>query len=234
MALMQKLFLFFVGLIFLFSACSPNLASSDVIEVDPDLVPAELKPQEPTTTITTLPVEVATFSSSLYYVFEDQEGVGFGFFPCEFSIAVGESLEESLRNLLKKLVEKIPDEHQECLIPLSTATLVGLEVEKIFLKPTADGYIVILDYEEGSLGRLEASLQRKAIGQIVFTLTGMPGIEGVIFKVGGEDVSVSLENGSSEMGEVITRGDFPKANAFLVNLVNFFSQESEPKNDESR
>lgn len=58
-----------------------------------------------------------------------------------------------------------------------------------------------------SFGDIRSRDQILALGQIVYTLTGQPGIGGVRFTVEGEDVTVPLSDDTSS-DEPLTRDDF--------------------------
>ncbi len=67
----------------------------------------------------------------------------------------------------------------------------------------------VLDLDLSALGQVESTRQRLAVAQIVFTATALDGINGVRFWIDGEPASVSLETHASEVGQVITPGDYP-------------------------
>ncbi len=67
----------------------------------------------------------------------------------------------------------------------------------------------IVDLPPDFFGNIQGDDQRRAIGQIVLTLTLRPGIGGVRFTSGGEDYGVVLGSGEqSPKGRVVTRADY--------------------------
>ncbi|HWJ97478.1 MAG TPA: GerMN domain-containing protein, partial [Acidimicrobiales bacterium] len=58
-----------------------------------------------------------------------------------------------------------------------------------------------------SFGDIRSGDQILALGQIVYTLTGQPGIGGVRFTVEGEDVTVPLTDGTLS-DDPLSRDDF--------------------------
>jgi len=75
------------------------------------------------------------------------------------------------------------------------------------LNATVDGDV--LDLDLSALDQVESTRQRLAVAQIVFTATNLEGIRGVRFSIDGEPASVSLEDHASDVGQVITKGDYP-------------------------
>jgi spore germination protein GerM len=72
---------------------------------------------------------------------------------------------------------------------------------------TSDG---VLDLDVTELDAVEGSLQRLAVAQIVFTLTGLTTrIDAVRFSVEGAAVAVPVENGSIPAGQPVRRSDDP-------------------------
>lgn len=73
----------------------------------------------------------------------------------------------------------------------------------------ADG---VLDLNLSGLSSVESALQRLAVAQIVFTVTGLPSqdITGVRFSLDGTPAAVPVEEGTKGAGQVVTRDDYPK------------------------
>jgi len=68
----------------------------------------------------------------------------------------------------------------------------------------------VLDLDITDLDAVEGSLQRLAVAQIVFTLTGLSSrIDAVRFFVEGTAVAVPVENGSIAAGQPVRRSDDP-------------------------
>lgn len=70
----------------------------------------------------------------------------------------------------------------------------------------------ILNLNLSGLAEIESALQRLAVAQVVFTVTGLTGtvVKGVRFSVDGELASVPVEEGTKAAGDVVTRDDYPK------------------------
>jgi spore germination protein GerM len=69
----------------------------------------------------------------------------------------------------------------------------------------------VLDLDLTNLGKVQSSLQRLAVAQLVFTLTELrtPRIDAVRFSVDGEEVGVPIENGVAAPGQPVSRADEP-------------------------
>ncbi len=59
---------------------------------------------------------------------------------------------------------------------------------------------------------IEGPGQRVAVAQIVFTATAIPGVSSVRFSINGSPTAVPVDDKSAEVGEMISRNDFPKLN----------------------
>lgn len=70
----------------------------------------------------------------------------------------------------------------------------------------------VLDLDMSGLATVESALQRLAVAQIVFTVTGLTteNIIGVRFSLDGTRVAVPVEEGTKDAGEIVTRNDYPK------------------------
>lgn len=70
----------------------------------------------------------------------------------------------------------------------------------------------VLDLNMSGLASVESALQRLAIAQIVFTVTGLTSenIYGVRFSLDGTHVAVPVEEGTKDAGDIVTRNDYPK------------------------
>ena len=80
------------------------------------------------------------------------------------------------------------------------------------LNASVDGDVLDLDLSD--LGAVEGSGQRLAAAQIVFTATAIPGIRGVRFSIDGEPAAVPLDEHAADVGQIVTRGDYPSLNTF--------------------
>lgn len=73
----------------------------------------------------------------------------------------------------------------------------------------ADG---VLDLDLSGLGNVESALQRLAVAQIVFTLTGLTTaqVHSVRFSIDGQPAAVPIEEGTSGAGQPVSRDDYPR------------------------
>jgi spore germination protein GerM len=69
----------------------------------------------------------------------------------------------------------------------------------------------VLDLDLTNLGNVESALQRLAVAQLIFTLTGLddPVVRAVRFSVDGQEVAVPIEAGVAAPGTPVTRADEP-------------------------
>lgn len=69
----------------------------------------------------------------------------------------------------------------------------------------------VLDLDLTNLGKVQSALQRLAVAQLVFTLTGVddPDVRGVRFSVDGQEVAVPTADGVAPPGTIVTRADEP-------------------------
>jgi hypothetical protein len=83
--------------------------------------------------------------------------------------------------------------------------------------PTTTGVITVVPDDDDpsvleiNLNQVETSSGnlKLAIAQMLFTATELPGVRGVRFLLNGEPRAVPLEVGESEVGQIVTRADFP-------------------------
>ena len=156
----------------------------DATRIEPDDVPFGLLDDQATTTA----VEAGR-TATVYLRTEDR------------LIAVDRSVPEDaeLADLLEQVISG-PTEVEESLgitsaVPAGTIASVD-----------TGGGIAEVDLAS-SFGDIRSRDQILALGQIVYTLTGQPGIGGVRFTVEGKDVTVPLSGGASS-DEPLTRDDF--------------------------
>ena len=165
------------------AACGVS-TQGDATRIEPDAVPFGLLDDQPTTTA----VEAGR-TATVYLRTEDR------------LIAVDRSVPDDadLADLLEQVISG-PTEVEESLgitsaVPAGTIASVD-----------TGGGIAEVDLAS-SFGDIRSRDQILALGQIVYTLTGQPGIGGVRFTVEGKDVTVPLSGGASS-DEPLTRDDF--------------------------
>ncbi len=113
-----------------------------------------------------------------------------------------ESQPEAILNQL--LIGPSPDERSD--FGLSSA-LTG----RATFAPTSvdeQARIAYVGLTEGSLRGVVSEDQRLAFAQIVFSLSQLPEIDSVVFSLGGDQVSVPTDTGTSEPGAQLTIADF--------------------------
>lgn len=173
----------------------PDLVASDA-------VPAELS--EVTTTTTTTPTGDRELEA-LYVVYvtpDDEERLP----ACFVFVDRSETMQERATRLLQTLIELVPAENTDCRSAFTNAIPPGVELLGVSLQD--DGVLVVdlSNLGEGSVG----DGQRRAIAQIVFTATNLPGVSAVRFQKDGEDTAVAVGGGRSvKPGEAVSRADFP-------------------------
>lgn len=70
----------------------------------------------------------------------------------------------------------------------------------------------VLNLDLSGLSEIESALQRLAVAQVVFTVTGLTNspVRGIRFSVDGNLAAVPVEEGTKAAGDVVTRNDYPK------------------------
>ncbi len=66
----------------------------------------------------------------------------------------------------------------------------------------------VLELDVSKLDAVEGTQQRLAFAEIVFTATGIPGIDSVRFMIAGLPAQVPIDNSTSKAGQAITRADY--------------------------
>ncbi len=103
----------------------------------------------------------------------------------------------------RQVIEQLIAEQSDGSSDLTNAIPPGTRV----LNATKDGRVLDLDLSD--LGRVESSRQRLAAAQIVYTATAIDGIGGVRFSIDGELAAVPLDDRAADVGQIISRGDYP-------------------------
>ncbi len=167
----------------LLAACGVS-SQSKATRIEPTDVPFGLLDDEPTTTVVQAGRTVAVYLL-----------VGDELVPVDRSVSGGAALEELLGQVITG-----PTEVEQSLgitTAVPSGTLASVD--------TSRG-IAEVDLAS-SFGDIRSREQTLALGQIVYTLTGQPGIGGVRFTVEGEDVTVPLSDGTLT-DDPLSRDDF--------------------------
>ena len=129
--------------------------------------------------------------------------------PCAVPTSAGGSVEARARAVIERLVNLDPDETNLCSDDLTTAVPSNLIVLSVRLVVERQGNVLELNLDRESLSGIEATQQRRAIAQLVFTATDVPGVSAVRFFADGEAISVPVEDRTADPDEAITTADFP-------------------------
>jgi hypothetical protein len=163
----------------------------------PDSLPAELSEATPASTI---PGDSTSFQR--VFMVETGPGGEDALLSLLLPIERPANEEERRRAVIEALVSNRPGEDDLYFnaIPATTGVLDVRLVEDNVLEINLSQ----LDVASGNL--------KLAIAQMVFTATELPGVDGVRFLLNREERAVPLEVGESEVGQVVTRDDFPLLN----------------------
>jgi spore germination protein GerM len=130
--------------------------------------------------------------------------------PVDVPAPKGDTRAEEARNLIQKLIS---------LQPKQTTATVDLQNDipssVRILHARLDG--TVLDLDVSNMSNVVLTQQRLAFAQIVYTATGLGGIESVRFSINDRPVQVPLDNSSnpgqpasSNAGQPISRDSYPK------------------------
>lgn len=129
--------------------------------------------------------------------------------PCAVPTSAGGSVEARARAVVERLVNLDPVESEDCADDLTNAVPSNLVVLSVRLVVERDGNVLDLNLDRVGLSGIEATQQRRAIAQLVFTATDVPGVSAVRFLADGDPISVPVEGRSANPGDAITTADFP-------------------------
>lgn len=130
--------------------------------------------------------------------------------PCRLSTAAGGSVEARSRAVIERLVNLVPAGEAECpdeTLNAVPADLLVLSVRVVF---APGGNVLELNVSKDALSAIESTQQRRAIAQLVFTATEVPGVSAVRFFADGEPISVPVEDGTAASGDAVSPRDFPR------------------------
>lgn len=148
--------------------------------------------------------------------------------PCMVLTAAGGSVEARARAVLERLIRLDPLTGAECPGNLTNAVPSNLVVLGAQLRVEASGNVLELNLAREGIRAIESTQQRRAIAQLVFTATAVPGVTSVRFLGDGEPISVPLEDRTADPGEIVRPSDFPKLVASLDRLNELFTQPTTP------
>ena len=128
---------------------------------------------------------------------------------CAVPTSAGGSVEARARAVIERLVQLDLDTTDLCPDDLTNAVPPNLDVISVRLVVEEQGNILELNLAKEALSGIEATQQRRAIAQLVFTATDVPGVSAVRFYADGTAISVPLEDRTADPGEPIRPRDFP-------------------------
>lgn len=129
--------------------------------------------------------------------------------PCSVPTTAGGSVEARARAVTERLINLQPGVDNDCpdvLVNAVPPDLVVLSVRVVF---GPEGNVLDLNVNKDSLGAIEATEQRRAIAQLVFTTTSVPGVSAVRFFADDTTISVPVEDRTADPGETVSPEDFP-------------------------
>jgi len=124
--------------------------------------------------------------------------------PCSIQLPRRDTAAAQAEQLVLGLIALVPTESNSCNSAFSNFLPPDLQV----LSVTLEERLLVLDLD--NVAAVGSAAQRRYVAQIVFTVTGLPGIDAVRFKENGEDVGVAISGGTAEAGQSVTRSDFPE------------------------
>jgi hypothetical protein len=139
-------------------------------------------------------------------------------YACAVPTAAGGSVEERALAVVERLVRLDPVANDYCPVRSTTAVPPELAVLGRRLVVERDGNVLELNLAKGPLSSVEATQQRRAIAQLVFTATGVPGVNAVRFLADGEPIAVPLEDRTADPGQIVRPADFPRLLASTQRL----------------
>ena len=148
--------------------------------------------------------------------------------PCAVPTAAGGSVEARARAVIEQLINLDPATSDLCPDSLTNAVPPDLAVLSVRLVVEERGNVLDLNLERQALANIEATQQRRAIAQLVFTATDVPGVSAVRFFADGTAISVPVEDRTADPGEAITPEDFTDLDAASDLLETFSSLVEEP------
>lgn len=169
----------------------------------PTLVASEALPAELSESSTTTVASGASFPGEVYLLYAPAEGEE-RLLTCPVLVDRSDTTAGQAVEVLEALIELVPTE-SACLAALINAVPPDLQI----LGAEVDDRVLVLDL--ANLTAVQGVAARRAIAQIVFTATAIPGIDAVRFRQEGEDIAVNVSDGKTlSEGEAVEPSDFPK------------------------
>ena len=142
------------------------------------------------------------------YLIRESETLRPRMFYCPFEVEVQDSPADTARATLEQLIATEPGRTSTpgsgCPASLTNFVPTELQINSVEVD---DGGEATIDVS--GLSAVEATSQRQAVAQIVFTLTDLNGIDRVVFFSEGRPNAVPVGNRTTEAGDAISRADFP-------------------------
>jgi len=185
------------GLVALASCTIPG--DSKPREISGEALPPELV--DPASTDTSLPAATA---SRIFFLVQGDDRDGEALVAVRLEVALPPDLREIPQAVAQALIAADP---QRMGRPeLVNAMPSGAQVRSAELDDDN-----VLDLDLTNLGNVGSELTRRAVAQLVFTLTELtvPKIDAVRFSVDGTPVSVPIEGGMASAGASVDRRDDP-------------------------
>lgn len=186
------------GVLVTAAACGGIPSDDAPTLVAADEVPSELSESSTTTTPSGVP-------SNVYLVSAPEDGEE-RLLICVVSVERDEAETQAgaAVAVLRALTKLVPTESR-CFPQLINSVPPDLEI----LDAEVEDRILVLDL--ANLTQVQGVAARRAIAQIVFTATAIPGIDGVRFRQEGKDIAVNVSDGRTlGEGEAVYPSDFPK------------------------
>lgn len=197
------------------SGCGGLALDEEPRVIDSSRVPEALLSPTPSVTAEPGPAGQGVDADLYFFLTTDSDEF---LVPCSVPTAAGGSVEARTRAVLERLINLDPAISNECPQGLTNAVPSNLVVLGTQLRVEASGNVLELDLGKDALRAVESTQQRRAIAQLVFTATAVPGVTAVRFLGDGEPISVPLEDRTADPGETVNPQDFPRLVAALERL----------------
>jgi hypothetical protein len=175
----------------------------------------DLNPALVESTTTTARRSGATVPRKIYLI-RDSETLPPRIFYCPLEVEVQDSPAETARATLEQLIRTEPGRTAESPLPgaaepgaVCSSSLTNFVPTELRINDVEVDGSGLLSLDVSGLAAVEASAQRQAVAQIVFTLTDLIGIDRVVFYNEGRPAAVPVGDRTTEAGDPISRSDFP-------------------------
>lgn len=182
----------------LLAACGGIPADEDPTVLAGDQLPPELA-ESTTSTVAAGNLDVTVFLIDAPEGEDDQLGL------CATRVDAFAATARQALAALEALIELVPTESVTC----PSRYINAIPPDLVLRSASMDDRILVLDL--ANLSEIQGVAARRAIAQIVFTATDLPGIDGVRFRENGKDVAVNVSEGRTlGEGEAVYPTDFPR------------------------